>query len=89
LNKKQPFSYQPEVYFGHDWHHSGNRFASEKEAETFVANLRATWNPQGFVKRDRIHVVKVPPNVSLDWKTKQAQPLVRLDKTDDNDGRAA
>ena len=71
----QNHSYQPEIYFNHDWNHSGNRFATEHEAEVFVAHLRATWIPQGFIKRDRVQIAKSPPNASLNWKTKQAEPL--------------
>jgi hypothetical protein len=88
-SRQQPYSYQPEVYFNHDWHHSGNRFATEAEAEAFVANLRATWIPPGFIKCDRVQIVRELPNASLDWKTKQAEWLTELSEADDNDERAA
>jgi hypothetical protein len=92
-SRKQHYSYQPEVYFNQDWHHSGNRFATEAEAEAFVANLRATWIPQGFIKRDRVQIVREVPNAFLNWKTKQAEWFPEAgaepSETDDNDERAA
>jgi hypothetical protein len=93
-SKKQRHSYKPQIFFSRDWHDSGHRFATEAEAEAFVANLRATWIPQGFIKRDRVQVVKEPPNASLDWKTKQAERLPEAgvepsSAGDHNDERAA
>jgi hypothetical protein len=89
MSRKQRYSYQPEAYFNHDWHHSGNRFATEAEAEAFVANLRATWIPPGFIKRDCVRVVREPPNAFLDWKTKRAEQLAEPSEADDHDWRAA
>jgi hypothetical protein len=67
-------SCQPEVYFNRDWHHSGNRFASEEEAWAFVRNLRATWNPPGFVRDMQVLQVKEPANARLGVDN-QAVPL--------------
>jgi hypothetical protein len=86
-NQTQGHSYKPEIYFSHNWHDIGHRFATEAEAEVFVANLRSTWIPQGFVKRDRVTPVREPPNALLDWKAKQAEQL--SETSDNNDGRAA
>ena len=90
-SKKQRHSFQPEVFFNRDWHGSGNRFATEAEAEAFVANLRATWIPQGFIKRDRVQIIREPPNAFLNWKTKQSEqmPEAGASETDKNDGEAA
>jgi hypothetical protein len=87
--RTQRYSYQPEVFFKHAWHNSGNRFATKAEAEAFVANLRASWISQGFIKRDRVEIVREAPNVFLIWKTKQAERLPD-DGTEPNaEGRAA
>lgn len=69
-------SYQPEVYFGQDWHGSGNRFATRQEAESFVANLAETWNPKGFIRDTRVVWVEEPVNAVLDRETKQADKIV-------------
>ena len=92
--QRSPFSYHPELYFSRGWHPSNYRFARKDEADAFVAHLRAAWNPPDFIKRARIKTLKKPPNVSLDWETKRANPLAEPYETREadtlsNDGRAA
>ena len=47
---KAKSSYAPEVYFGREWHGSGNRFARWDDAKAFVGDLAKSWIPAGFIK---------------------------------------
>jgi hypothetical protein len=69
-------SYRPDVYFNHDWNPAGgHRFATLAEAEAFVAHLRSSWIPQGFIKEDRVEVAHEAPNACLNCETRQAERL--------------
>jgi hypothetical protein len=76
-----PYSFEPQVFFNHEWHGSGNRFARWDDARAFVDRIAVVWDPPGFIKGTLVRRVRQPANACWDPESKEAE---RFTEPDDN-----
>lgn len=78
-------SWAGDVRARYDWLSNSYRFASEREAEAFIKQLKAQWVPANFVHTTRVIWSKDPVNAR--W-VHDKQDVIRLDVTAVNDAPA-
>ena len=74
-----PYSFEPQVFFNHQWHGSGNRLAHLDDARAFVDHLAVVWDPPGFIKSTLVRRVRQPANACWDLESKEAERFTELD----------